>query len=276
LAADLPLRLVAGLARLDFEVRKDVLSVFSAIVRLGLGPKAADADQQLQEYAASHPGFFGQLVDGYERPEVATHCGMLLRSCARSRRLAQAFLGQAGLVLRLLYFTQHDSFDISSDAISTLRDLLLTHKGDAAEFLEANFQEFFKAYNTLIEKENYVTQRQALKLLSEMLLDRTFMRVMLLYIGNEQFLQIHMNLLRASSKAMQFETFHVFKIFVANPQKPPRVQKILFKNRDKLVNLLETIRPSRPDDRQFAEDRSTVIRKLQELEASPSPVAAPH
>lgn len=179
-------------------------------------------------------------------------------------------MAQSEVAIRLITFTRAASFDISSDAFSTLHDFLLTHKTASAAFLEANFQEFFKLYNGLLVCEDYVTQRQALKLLSEMLLDRTFMRVMLAYIGDEQFLQIHMNLLRADSKAIQFEAFHVFKIFVANPQKPHRVQQILYKNKEKLMKLLDTLKPNRPDDRHFAEDKATVIAKLQVLEA-PAP-----
>merc|ERR1719188_2627449 len=191
----------------------------------------------------------------------------MLRSCARHKRLVDAFLSQHKVALRLLAFTGHNSFDVSSDAFSSLHDFLLIHKAVSAVFLEANFQAFFRLYNGLLQSDDYVTQRQALKLLSELLLDRNFMRVMLLYIGDEQFLQIHMNLLRADSKVIQCEAFHVFKIFVANPQKPPRVQQILFKNKDRLVKLLETLRSSRHDDRQFAEDKNTVIGKLQSLEA---------
>jgi len=254
---------VASLAALEFEVRKDVINVFSTMVRLG---SQQGIDHQIQEYAISRPAFFQLMVEGYEKPEIATHCGMMLRSCARHKQLLEAFLAQPEVVLRLVSFTKHASFDVSSDAFSSLHDFLLTHKAASAAFLEANFQEFFRLYNTLLQSDDYVTQRQAEKLLSEMLLDRTFMRVMLMYIADEQFLQIHMNLLKEKSKAIQFEAFHVFKIFVANPQKPPRVQQILCKNKVKLLQLLETIGANRKDDRQFAEDKSTVIDKLQALE----------
>lgn len=272
LSVGLPVRLVSSLSELEFEVRKDVIGVFSAIVRLG---SFAGADEQLREYVRANPAFFQILVEGYGHPETATHCGIMLRSCARHGRLVEAFLENAELVTRLLSFTSHGSFDVSSDAFSTLHDYLLTHKQVSAAFLEANFTNFFKVFNGLLQSEDYVTQRQALKLLSETLLDRTFMRVMLQYIGNDQYLQIHMNLLRAKSKAIQFEAFHVFKIFVANPQKPKRVHEILFKNKDKLVQLLQTLCASRPDDHQFAEDQTTVIGKLQGLQPlEPKPQAA--
>lgn len=268
LTADLPTRLVRCLGQLEFEVRKDVISVFSAIVRIAA---QIGADQQLQQYAESHPQFFEELVAGYEKPEIATHCGMMLRSCARQSRLVEAFLSQTQVSLKLISFTRHESFDISTDAFATLHDFLLTHHALSAKFLEANFKEFFTVYNSLLQTGDYVTQRQALKLLSDMLLERKFMRVMMAYIEDEQFLQIHMNLLRADSKAIQLEAFHVFKIFVANPQKPLRVQQILYKNKDRLVKLLEDLKANRTDDKQFDEDKSTVIGKLQAMEQPSRP-----
>jgi len=263
---DLPTVLVSHLTELEFEVRKDVISIFSVIVRLGSQPWA---DQKIREYARRQPKLFELLIKGYAKAEVATQCGIMLRSCARQQHLVEAFLADPGVVLHLMSFARHESFDISSDAFSSLHDFLLTHKMVSSVFLEKNFRQFFPQYNNLLVSDVYVTQRQALKLLSEILLDRTFMRVMLAYIGDENFLQIHMNLLRADSKAIQFEAFHVFKIFVANPQKPPRVQQILHKNKDKLVKLLGALCPNRLDDKQFDKDKTTVIGKLRVLEPPP-------
>ena len=47
------------------------------------------------------------------------------------------------------------------------------------------------------------------------------------YIANEVHLKMMMNLLRDKSKNIQFEAFHVFKVFVANPKKPPQIETIL-------------------------------------------------
>lgn len=41
-----------------------------------------------------------------------------------------------------------------------------------AEFLEANYDQVFTHYQQLLSSENYVTRRQSLKLLGELLLDR--------------------------------------------------------------------------------------------------------
>ena len=78
------------------------------------------------------------------------------------------------------------------------------------------------------------------------------------YIASEDNLKLMMNLLRNKSKNIQFEAFHVFKVreqtkrsmvkasadqncqvFVANPKKPAHIERILRRNKDKLVLFLQ-------------------------------------
>ena len=51
-----------------------------------------------------------------------------------------------------------------------------------------------------------------MQLLGELLLDRTNFNVMTVYISNPDNLKLMMNLLRDSSRNIQFEAFHVFKV----------------------------------------------------------------
>lgn len=113
----------------------------------------------------------------------------------------------------------------------------------SAEFLEANYDNVFDQYQKLLNSENYVTRRQSLKLLGELLLDRHNYSVMTKYISspgilqrnrnhsiviysrslkysrkynNEIFLvdnlKLMMNLLKERARNIQFEAFHVFKV----------------------------------------------------------------
>jgi len=86
-------------------------------------------------------------------------------------------------------------------------------------FLDTHFDSFVVKYNILLQSRNYVTKRQSLKLLGELLLNRSNFTIMMRYINNADNLKIMMNMLRGNTKAIQFEAFHVFKIFVANPKK---------------------------------------------------------
>ena len=71
------------------------------------------------------------------------------------------------------------------------------------------------------------------------MLDRSNFKTMMKYINSEDNLKIMMNLLKGTTKAIQFEAFHVFKIFVANPQKSKPIIRILARNKDRLIEFLQ-------------------------------------
>lgn len=276
LTADLPARLLANLNSLEFEARKDAMRLFSTVLKLG---KVLGIEDRIVEYVKSHALISKQLLDGSGDPELALHCGQGLRECTRYAQIVAFLLEEPSHVaLQLVDLAQHANFDVSSDAFASLRELLLVHKQVASTYMEARFQEFFEKFNQLLQpKVDYVTQRQALRILGEVLLDRSFTQVMLLYVGNDEFLQIHMNLLRDTSKSIQLEAFHVFKIFAANPRKPPKVQLILHKNRERLVKLLETFRAKREGDEAFMQDLRAVVEAIRALQplAQAAPASTP-
>ncbi|KAH8634772.1 Conidiophore development protein [Alternaria alternata] len=66
----------------------------------------------------------------------------------------------------------------------------------------------------LIQSESYVTKRQSIKLLGEILLDRANYNVMTQYVDSGEHLKIIMKLLRDDRKMINYEGFHVFKVSV--------------------------------------------------------------
>lgn len=54
-----------------------------------------------------------------------------------------------------------------------------------------------------------------MQLLGELLLERSNLKVMVRYVADEANLKLMMNLLRDSSRSIQFEAFHVFKVCTA-------------------------------------------------------------
>ena len=102
------------------------------------------------------------------------------------------------------------------------------HKALVSEYLEKN-SSFFGAYNQMLEKGNYVTRRQSLKLLSELLLDRANRSSMLRYIGDVENLCLMMNLLRDEARSTVRGVPRVQSVR-RQPGKPPPVVAILKKN----------------------------------------------
>jgi calcium binding protein 39 len=169
-------------------------------------------------------------------------------------------------VKKFFDYIQLPNFDIAADAAATFKELLTRHKSTVAEFLTKNEDWFFADYNSkLLESSNYITRRQAIKLLGDILLDRSNSAVMTKYVSSRDNLRILMNLLRESSKSIQIEAFHVFKLFAANQNKPADIVNILVANRSKLLRLLADLKPDKEDER-FEADKSQVLREIAALE----------
>ena len=206
------------------------------------------------------------LIEGYEDNDTALHCGVMLREIIKHEILCNYILvDNSDLFFRFFEFSQKSNFDVASDAFDTFKLLLTKHKLLASKFLEDQYAKVFARYNELIQSDNYVVKRQSIKLLSEILLERSNFSIMMKYITDAEHLKIMMNLLRAQSKVIQFETFHVFKIFVANPNKSPEVFEILLTNKEKLIAFLQKFKTEK-DVAQFNEEKAILLQSLENLQ----------
>lgn len=141
------------------------------------------------------------------------------------------------------------------------------HKQLVSQYLATNYDLFFKShYNpTLLLSSSYVTKRQSIKLLGELLLDRANYIIMTQYVASGDNLKLTMTLLKDDRKMVQYEAFHVFKVFVANPNKSDEVKRILVKNRGRLLRFLPTFLEGRTDDDQFLDEKSFLLRQIENL-----------
>nr|CAD2196170.1 unnamed protein product [Meloidogyne enterolobii] len=85
------------------------------------------------------------------------------------------------------------------------------------------------------------------------------------YISNPDNLKLMMNMLKEKSKNIQFEAFHVFKVFVANPNKPKPITEILLRNRDRLAEFLSEFHSDRTDDEQFNDEKAYLIKQIRQM-----------
>jgi calcium binding protein 39 len=253
--------LVLSLAKIEFEAKKDVAQIFNNLLRRQIGTRFPTV-----EYICKKESILFVLQKGYEAHDIALNCGMILRECIRNEPLARILLYSDQFV-KYFEYVQLSTFDIASDAFATFKELLTRHKTMVADYLQTNYDTFVEHYATLLDSDNYVTKRQSLKLLGEILLDRANFHVMTRYIANPDNLKLMMNLLRHKSRNIQYEAFHVFKVFVANPNKSRPVLDILRKNQEKLVTFLGTFHMDRTEDQQFIDEKAFLIKQIQELPA---------
>lgn len=63
-------------------------------------------------------------------------------------------------------------------------------------------------------------------------------------------------------------------MFVANPNKSVAVQRILISNREKLLRFLPSFLEDRTEDEQFIDEKSFLIRQIEQLPSAPVGQAA--
>ncbi|XP_057430571.1 putative MO25-like protein At5g47540 isoform X2 [Lotus japonicus] len=243
----LPL-LIKFLPKLNLEARKDATQVVANLQRQPVQSKLIASD-----FLEKNIDLLDILILGYENTDMALHYGAMLRECIRHQIVAQYVLNSPHMK-KFFDYIQLPNFDIAADAAATFKELLTRHKSTVAAFLSTNYEWFFAEYNSkLLESTNYITRRQAVKLLGDMLLDRSNSAVMTRYVSSRDNMRILMNLLRESSKSIQLEAFHVFKLFAANQNKPADIVGILVANKSKILRLLDDFKIDKEDE-QFEAD----------------------
>ena len=293
LSEDLLYMLANAIHKIPFEARKDTQFIFSNVFRYKIG--GASEPLAPQYIVTQRPHIMTALCNGYERRESAMPCGSILREAIKIDAMAALILydesadgkppnlsevdttvksSGRGVFWRFFDWIVKGSFEVCADAFSTFRELLTRHKALVATYLETNFDMFFSNYNRkLVQSDNYVTKRQSIKLLGELLLDRANYNIMTRYVDSSEHLKLCMKLLLDDRRMINYEGFHVFKVFVANPNKSYPVQRMLINNRERLLRFLPNFLNDRTEDDQFIDERSFLIRQIELL--PPNPPATP-
>jgi len=292
--------LLKNLVRLPFESRKDFSAIFSYLLECGLYGSDADryqmAMRNFRDYVKNYfDSIMPLIVNNHDcgppyasTPDVVLHAGIMFRSCVKHLCLYEQLVGTNENVTRFVFpfidkYVQSPNFDCASDSMESLKALLTggvdsennpdaqtSRYQIAAAFLERDYEAIwdhrFNAKLLSSKESNYLIRRMALQILSAVLLTRANYAIMVRYITNKKNLILVMLLLRNSSPHITLDAFNVFKIFVANPSKPPEIHKILSDNKSKLCTYLEGLHKEKEaKDTQFRDEKALVISTIQSL-----------
>lgn len=262
---------------MPFESRKDIAAIFNNLIIRG----SSDNNDSCTAFAdfvfSNYDEVMQTIIDNYGLdPDVALLSGSMLRSTLKHQHLYKRLLNTDGpqptsaerYVYPLLdHFVNLQNFDVASDALASVRDIFITDPNVASEYLERDYDNVISKFNINLQSSNYITRRLSLKLLGEILLDRSNFNVMMRYISSRENLKIIMLLLSDPSPNIQFEAFHVFKIFAANPNKTAEITKVLSQNKIKLVSYLEKFHCEKESsDDQFRDEKILIVTTLNALE----------
>ena len=220
---------------MPFEARKDTQTIISNVFRFRSPESASNEPDALKQVLLTQPTIIVSLCDGYERRESAGPCGGILKEALKWDAVAAVILydeplpdgrtvdlndvdvmkksSGRGVFWKFFRWIDKSSFEVSADAFDCFRLILTKHKPLVSQYISTNFELFFNHYNTtLVKSESYVTKRQSIKLLGEVLLDRQFYEVMTRYVEQGDHLKLIMYQLKDERRMVQYEAFHVFKV----------------------------------------------------------------
>lgn len=263
-STDVLVPLLKNVKFLDFDARKDVASFVAFILK-----RQPTVDYLLHRAPQTFEILMQQAGD---RDVHRTIC-QILREYAKHEQLTAHLMSLPSFWLFFKYVDDVE-FEVATDNFSTLQNVLRNHPELSARFLSKNADYFMQCINGLIGSEGYVAKRQALRLLFHLIRQQRNHKFLLTYVDNLDSLKLIMDQLRCKSKNICFEAFQIFKIFVANPNKPQCIVNILVRNKRQLVEVLETEHKltERHENQQYQKEREFVKRRILAL---PDTVAKP-
>lgn len=256
---DVLFHLIHNLRKLDFDCRKDVMILFLTLLRR----TAPNNECPTAGYLLTKPDILVMLMKGPEYPDVALVCGHILRDCGKYGTITKFVLNHP-LFWNYFKYIQLPIFEVATDAFATLHCFLTTHRKLAAEFLARNCLPFTASINALIKSDNYVTKRQSLKLLKDLVMQKANQTFLMSYFDDAASLKIIMLLLSDKSKNLQLEGFHIFKFFVAKPKKSQKILDILIKNKDNFLHFFDNFDVS-ANGPGVVEERDFIMHEIQKL-----------
>ena len=252
--------LVVNLRKLDFDSRKDVVILFLTLLRRTMANKSPTVDYLVH----SKPEIITMLIKGPENLEIGLICGQILRDCIKFE-VINRFVLYSPSFYNFFKYVQIPTFEIATDAMMTLHELLTTHRKLVSEFLGNNYDVFITAINKLITSKNYVTKRQSVKLLNEMVSQRSNQQFLSKFFDDANNLKLTMLLLSDKLKNLQLEGFHTLKFFVANPKRSQKVTDILIKNKANFIEFFKTFDIASFHDSNIIEERDYTLGEIKNL-----------
>ncbi|SCU77560.1 LAMI_0A01552g1_1 [Lachancea mirantina] len=271
---DLLYDLLAHLTDLDFEACKDVALIFSTCLRRSKDNKLVTVD-----FLVARPRFIALMLRTTELALAKSNSndlfltvGSVVLECVKYEQLCRLILKDQQM-WKFFDYARQGSFEVSTESLQILTNTFTSHhKLVSTEFFSQPvlLSRFISRLNKLIAHGNYVTKRQSIKLLYNLIMVRAYNQLLTSYINSPENLKLIMILLSDRSKNLQIGSFNVFKVFIANPRKSKQVLDILIKNREKLLQYFENFNTDSKDST-FLDEKDYVS---QEIEALPRLVSS--
>ncbi|KAA3455683.1 Calcium-binding 39 [Gossypium australe] len=277
---------------LGWEARKDLVHCWSILLK-----QQVDSKYCCVEYIEKH-------LD-YDNKEIALNCGNMLRECIKFPSLAQYILNSASFVLFFKFVelpnfdVASDAFSTFKDILTKHASLVAEYlTGHYDEFFDL-YEKLLTSSNYVTRRQSlkllsdFLLEAPNVQIMKRYILEVRYLKIMMTLLrvhSNFNFSMIWLVFIdlnhpsavlmllelesmgygyaqnfQDSSKNIQISAFHIFKVFVANPNKPREIKIILAKNHEKLLELLNSLSGKGAEDEQFEEEKELIIKEIEKV-----------
>ncbi|KAL0237153.1 hypothetical protein PCE1_000550 [Barthelona sp. PCE] len=268
---DLTLKMLEFLHCISFEGKKCLSMIFNNLISHSMGNR-----EVFVEYCAQHLNIVNILIAGSCGNDFLIYGSMLRESIRLESMLRLVLNCEAVWIIFDSVLTSE--FDRSSDSFETLKCLHMNHRKVICEWVFSNYDSdreytWIKCIRKLLNSDNFVIKLQILELLSKFLLQKKNIQVMKLFSKDIHNLKLIMMNLISKSKRIQLLSFDIFKCFIANPEKPLAVKKVLARNYEKLITTFNEI--ELPNDDLIERERRMLIDEIEKNAAEMVDITSP-
>ncbi|CEF63161.1 Protein Mo25 [Strongyloides ratti] len=251
--------MIINMPKMALECRK-----CSAEIIINLLQRRTNGMFPMAEFLATKPHLLSSLISGLASTDTAFICGNILRECLVFEKLTRVILFSKDF-LKLFNMITMESFEIASNCLSLIKNILTSFKDTVSQFLEKNYEKFIHSYNEMLSKANYFTKRECLKLLSELLYSIKAPNFRQYYFYNVGNLKMIINDLSNGSNGIRYEAFHIFKILICSPDHSREILEYLEGNKTEIINIMNNFPHNYKNDGQFEEERKYLINYITNL-----------
>lgn len=259
---DIPAFLLGNLTYFSEVARHDIFRIFNFLNRHSTTRPAFTA-----KLLDKTNGILQALMDGFDDEDTGSKINEILSEFIREKKVASMVLNDKKMLSTLFTYMQSKRFELTANSFKILHTLLFKHPEMSSAFLQNNFDTFVGLCNRLLTSRLYITLRQSLQLLGEVLLTRSNSAFMMKYTASKKQLMVTLQSLSHKQPTVVLESFHIFKIFVANPRKTKDVHDLLFSKKEVLLKLLRDFHGAKSsnDAESFQQEKAICIRKMVKL-----------
>lgn len=254
---------VTGLTRLDFETSKQLLLMFAALITIS-PPLQASLSSSMSEVLQ-------QLLQGYTDPKLYVLSGQFLRELLQYPAIAEHALTMDTLSA-LARLARNPIFELSADAIETMKSLLCSDHAFLSNFLASNFSDVLSLMHSLRDSENYFLKRQSLSIIYRMLDNPRNDLFRRLYAREPEHLKYAMTAMKTeNARQVKVEAFLLLGVIVdvlrtlpPEQQQQSQSLKIVRKNQERLLDYVQRFGQDMEDEKFHAVKRR-LVESLQRL-----------